>query len=319
MRPDVVCLGETMALIAPDPPLPLSHAQRLVLSQAGAESNVAISLARLGTRVQWCSRLGDDVLGRRVAAEVAAAGAGTELVAFNAGAPTGLMLKDPGALGTSVLYYRAGSAASTMDETDVERALAPAPRLLHLSGITAALSASCSRAVDLALDRARGAGVEVSVDVNFRAALWPDREAAAARLRRMAQGADLVFVGMDEANVLWGTATAGDVRSVLDAPRVLVIKDGERTACSFEHGAQVVVAALPVDVLEPVGAGDAFAAGWLHGYLTGMTPVERLRLGHLAAAAALGSVTDHGGGVDAHLAKLASEDAPWPPTGSEQR
>lgn len=287
MTADVVCLGETMALIAPDPPRPLATAERLVLGSAGAESNVAVGLARLGTPAQWCSRVGDDPLGRRVLADVAAAGVGTDLVRISANARTGLMLKDPQPGTTGVLYFRDNSAASQMDETDVDRALAAGPAVLHLSGITPALSPSCARAVEHALERAGPAGVVVSFDVNLRPALWPDPGSAAERLRALAQRCDIVFVGLDEAAALWSAGTADDVRSLLDRPDVLVVKDGGRSATSFDADGRHEVAALPLEVLEPVGAGDAFAAGWLHAHRRGSTAETKLRLGHLVAAGSL--------------------------------
>ena len=321
---DVACFGETMALLAPDPPRPLVDAERLVLSHAGAESNVAVSLAGLGTRAAWCSRLGDDPFGRRIRAAVDAAGVDTSTVRMSPGARTGVFFKDPPSDppsdpdggSTTVHYYRDGSAASAMDESDAERALSLDPRILHLTGITPALSRSCAAAVEHAVRRAHDLGGTVSFDVNHRAALWRDLDTAAGELLRLAQSCDIVFVGQDEAARLWGTTSAVSVRTLLDRPGVLVVKDGPRSACSFENGSQVEVAAVPVDVVEAVGAGDAFAAGWLHARLTGLSATEQLRLGHLVAARALASVTDHGADTAAlaALPHLARADRAWPPT-----
>ena len=310
---DVVCLGETMALIAPDPPRPLAVAERLVLSHGGAESNVAVSLARLGSRAQWCSRLGDDAFGRRIAAEITAAGVDTSAVRFTP-ERTGVFFKDPGPDGTRVRYYRDRSAASSMDESDADRALAGRPRIVHLTGITPALSASCARAVDRIVGRAHDCGALISFDVNYRAALWTSAGVAGRELRRLAQRCDIVFVGRDEAAALWNTTTEDSVRRLLDAPGVLVVKDGASPASSFTLGARTQVSALAVDVLEPVGAGDAFAAGWLHGYLIGMTPGEALRLGHLVAAGSLTSSTDHSTAAPPTgvLVALARDDSAWP-------
>jgi 2-dehydro-3-deoxygluconokinase len=313
MSVDVVCFGETMALIAPDPPRPLTDAQSLLLSHAGAESNVAISLTRLGTPAAWCSRLGDDPLGRRVLSDVTATGVSTALVRLT-DARTGVLIKSPAGAATTVLYYRDHSAAAGMDPTDAERALVDRPRLIHLTGITPALSPSCSAAFDHALGAARRRGVTISFDVNHRARLWPSLDAAAGRLQQAAQLADIVFVGLDEATRLWGTEQPADVRELLDAPAVLLIKDGARGAHGFHGADRYDVPALPVEVIEPVGAGDAFAAGWLHAHLTGRSPVECLRLGHLVAAASLRSATDHGHLDATRLAAAGRADAPWPPT-----
>jgi 2-dehydro-3-deoxygluconokinase len=313
--PDVVCLGETMAMVAPSPPRPLAEARTLALSQGGAESNVAIWLARLGCPAAWCSRLGDDVLGRRVVAEVAASGVDTSPVLLEHGAPTGVYFKDPRPGSTSVLYYRDRSAAARMDESDADRALARAGRLLHLTGITPALSDSCARAADHAITRAGQLGVTVSFDVNYRPALWSSPAAAAAVLGRLGRRCDIVFIGCDEAALLWGAESVLGIRAALNLTGTLVIKDGPRAASSTDDGVVVTtVAALPVDVVEPVGAGDAFAAGWLYGLLQGLPAAGRLRLGHLIASAALSSATDHGDLPDspAGLLQLARSGQAWP-------
>ena len=315
MTVDVVCFGETMALVAPDPPQPLTVAAHLVLSCAGAESNVAVSLARLGSRAQWCSRLGDDPFGHRILDTIAGAGVGIDAVRLCPGQRTGVFFKNPEHGRTSVLYYRDRSAAAGMDDTDVDRALASGPRILHLTGITPALSESCFRAVDYAVGRAKDSGVLVSFDVNYRPALWSDPARAGHELQRTAQRADIVFVGLDEAAALWGATTETEVRALIDRPDVLVVKDGARSATGFDRDRRVEVPAVPVDVVEPVGAGDAFAAGWLHAHLRGRDAVEALRLGHLVAAGSLTSATDHSREAVAAqvLERLAASQSGWPP------
>lgn len=290
--PTVVCLGETMALVAPDPPAPLAVADRFVLSHAGAESNVAATLARLGTRARWCSRLGDDPFGRRILADLGAIGVDTSLVRLGV-QRTGVMFKDPDGASTTVRYYRDSSAASAMDDSDGERALAAAPDVVHLTGITPALSPSCAGMIEHVLQLASASATQVSFDVNHRPALWPDHATAAAVLLRLAQRSDIVLVGLDEAAVLWGTRTADDVRALLDQPQVLVVKDSDRSASSFEAGRRAEVPAPSVEVVEAVGAGDAFAGGWLHARLAGADAEDALRLGHQMAAASLSSPTDH--------------------------
>jgi 2-dehydro-3-deoxygluconokinase len=206
--------------------------------------------------------------------------------------PTGLYVKAPGPDGTAVLYYRSGSAASTMDAGFATRLAAVRPRVLHLSGITPALSPGCRELVrHLVRDRPLGPAV-VSFDVNHRPGLW-SAHAARDELAALAQAADVVLVGLDEAHRLWGCRTAEEVRSLLDGPATLVVKDGAVEAVSFTPDGTTRVPARRVHVVEPVGAGDAFAAGWISGMLDGRDAWERLALGHLVAAAALGSATDH--------------------------
>ncbi|MEW2419350.1 sugar kinase [Streptomyces nigra] len=288
----VVCVGETMAALAPDPPGPLADAGRLRMSVAGAESNVAMYLADHGVPVAWLSALGDDPLGRRVRAAVAAPGVDVSHVRTDPARPTGLLVKDPSPDGTRVHYYRRGSAASALGPDLLDTAPVRGAALVHLTGITPALSPSCRSLTEQALAPARP--YAVSFDVNHRPALWPDGDAPAV-LRDLADRADVVLVGLDEAQGLWGAdLTAQDVRSLLPQPRVLVVKDGPRAATAFTGEGPVTVPTPPVRVVEAVGAGDAFAAGFLAGLLRGRSVMATLRLGHLTAGSALGVTGDHG-------------------------
>lgn len=286
---DLLCLGETMALVAPARPEPLEEAEDLRLSMGGAESNVACHLAAAGHRAAWCSALGEDALGRRVRRDIAAHGVDVQHVRMDPGAPTGLYLKDPG---HGVLYYRAGSAASRMGPGELERLDLTRVRIVHLSGITLALSASCRELVHAAISAARAAGALVSVDVNHRPALWDSTEEAGREIRAAAREADIVLVGRDEAAVLWGTDTADDVRALFpDAPH-LVVKDADVDAVEFAAGERTAVPTPKIEVVEAVGAGDAFAAGWMDGLLSGEDAAGRLVRGHARAAHALSSTQD---------------------------
>jgi 2-dehydro-3-deoxygluconokinase len=203
--------------------------------------------------------------------------------------PTGLMLKQPSPSGSRVLYYRTGSAASALSPEDLEGL--PIPRLVHLSGITPALSASARAMVEALLDGALSPAL-TSFDVNYRPALWCSAERAASVLHDLACRADVVLVGRDEAEVLWGTSTIESVRAILpDVPR-LVIKDGAIEAVEFHGDHLTRVPAQQVDVVEPVGAGDAFAAGWIASLLREGDAHARLRSGHAAAAVVLCSPHD---------------------------
>ncbi|THV25928.1 sugar kinase [Glycomyces paridis] len=286
---DVLCLGESMIVLAPASAGPLRTAVDFHAGTAGAESNVAIALARLGARAAWTGRLGDDPFGHRIRDHLAESGVDVSGAAIAPGAPTGVYFKDPGPQGTTVHYYRRGSAASTMGPGHL--ADAPAPRILHLSGITPALSASCAALVEeLVVGRAL-APAQVSFDVNYRPALWPVAEAGPV-LARLADAADIAFVGLDEAQTLWGVETPEDVRKLLPNTGMLLVKDGGNGVTAFEGETANFAPAPPVDVVEPVGAGDAFAAGFLYGRLQGATVHAALRLGHRLAAGALQTVGD---------------------------
>ena len=292
--PDVLAVGETMALVAPSRAESLETAVDFHVDAGGAEANVASHLAALGLRAAWGGAVGDDALGRRLVRQLADRGVDTRWVTVDAGAPTGLYVKDPG---RGVDYYRAGSAASRLGPGDVSALPLDRVRLLHLSGITPALSASCVALVDALFDAADDHGVPVSFDVNHRAALWPSTDAAARRLRDLAARATVAFVGRDEAEGLWGVSGAGGVRALLPEPAVLVVKDGDVGATEFARrdggGDDVVhVPALTVELVEPVGAGDAFAAGYLHAWLDGATSADRLAAGHARAVLVLADTAD---------------------------
>jgi 2-dehydro-3-deoxygluconokinase len=286
---DVLCLGESMIVLAPAAAEPLRGAVDLHMGVAGAESNVAVALARLGAHAAWCGKVGDDPLGGRVHDVLDEAGVDCAHVQTDPERPTGVYFKDPGPDGTRVHYYRRGSAASTMGPGHLDGVAAP--RLLHLSGITPVLSDSCAALIDeLLVGRALDPAL-VSFDVNYRPALWPVSEAGPA-LRRLADAADITFVGLDEAQTLWGADTADDVRELLPDAGVLVVKDGGNGVTAYEGGKSYYSPAEPVDVVEPVGAGDAFAAGFLYGRLQDASLEASMRLGHRLAAGALQTVGD---------------------------
>ncbi|MEV7991852.1 sugar kinase [Streptomyces sp. NPDC086077] len=291
----VVCIGETMAALAPGPSQSLETAENVRVSVAGAESNVAMYLADLGVPVSWLSALGDDALGRRVHAAVGAAGVDVGGVRLDPRRPTGLLVKDPAGPRTRVHYYRGDSAASALGPDVLDDDCLRSASLVHLTGITPALSSSCRDLVERALATPPGERAHaLSFDVNHRPALWPPGTAAGV-LRDLADRADIVFVGLDEAQELWGAALEpAGVRELLPHPRLLVVKDGGRAATAFGDDGVCTVPALRTEVVEVVGAGDAFAAGFLAGLL-GDGDVERaLRLGHITAASALRVTGDHG-------------------------
>lgn len=300
--PAVACVGETMVSFIPSDGAALDATEKLGLDVAGAESNMAMYLADHGIDARWVSRLGDDAFGRRVLQRVRAAGVDVSGVRTDPGRPTGLLFKDPAerggagsAGGTRVSYYRRGSAAGAMGPFVLDEEAMRTADLWHLTGITPALSASCRHLVEAVLGGGRPVPA-VSFDVNHRPAVWRGLEAPGALLRRLAQAADIVFVGLDEAQALWGgeLREPGDVRTLLPAPRILVVKDGATAATAFCGDTRTCVPSLAVDVVEPVGAGDAFAAGFLAGLLQGESIERCLRGGHVTAASALSVTGDHG-------------------------
>ncbi len=289
--PQILCLGETMVMVTPREPVSLVDGDLFRLSVGGAESTVALYLAEMGHSVAWASRLGADPLGDRILATLGRAGVDTSLVDRDSESCTGVFFKDPGPDGTRVYYYRGASAASRMGPDTLDRLPLSTTRLVHFSGITPGLSASCAELAGDLVRRVRGSGTLLSFDVNYRPGVW-STGAAAPILLGLSREVDIVFVGLDEAQLLWGTRSADDVRSLIGAANVLIVKDSAVGATEFDGVTSIFVPALEVAVMEPVGAGDAFAAGYLSALLQGQTAAARLSLGHATAARALVSTHD---------------------------
>ncbi|MET4001316.1 2-dehydro-3-deoxygluconokinase [Arthrobacter sp. UYCu511] len=318
--PSVVCLGETMAMLTPTGNVPLAEATELYYGVGGAESNVAMGLAAMGVEAHWVGRTGRDGFGIRILAELASHGVGVSGVEMDEELPTGLYVKVPAALNSataesSVLYYRQGSAASAMSPAMLTNpavsSLLEAAGLIHLSGITAALSPGCRQMLTAVLTAPRH-GRLVSFDVNWREALW--RRTDKAVLRTLANQSDVVLVGTDEALPAFGTNDEAQLRALLPDTAVIVLKNAASSAIALmRDGGRVEVPSLNVTVLEPVGAGDAFAAGYLSGMLSGLDQRSSLRRGHLSAACTLTVPGDRGPLPEAEVLEriLACSEADW--------
>jgi 2-dehydro-3-deoxygluconokinase len=290
--PDVVTVGETMALLGASD-LAVSSGTRYELSFGGAESNVAIGLARLGHSVTWLSALGDDAFGDMIEREISAEGVRV-IAPRDLTRPTGLMVKNT-SIGDArlVRYYRAGSAASGMGPQDLDTALIGRARILHLTGITPALSTS-TRELSLAAARAaKEQGVLVSFDLNYRSALWSEALASAV-LRELVSVSDIVFGSPEELALIVDRQASHEqlARGVGEfGPRCIVVKDGVRGAGMMLDGEWVHQPAHPVEVVDTVGAGDGFVAGFLSEALNGSPPQAQL---HTAVIAGALCCTHHG-------------------------
>ncbi|MEU7480661.1 sugar kinase [Lentzea sp. NPDC042327] len=306
----VVCLGETMVMMVPAEPGPVHLVSTWHRAIGGAESNVACHLSRLGVSSSWVSAVGDDSFGRAVLDTVGGFGVDVSGVRVDPARPTGLYVKEASPHGSPVRYYRRGSAASGMGPEMIDRLGLDEVALVHLSGITAALSDSCLALLRELLRRPRH-GFRISFDLNWRPALWTDRDPRV--LRELADLADVVLAGADEAELVWGTGDPARLRALLPGPKSLVVKHGADGATLLEDSGSWFEPALEVRVVEPVGAGDAFAAGFLAATLAGEPPSVRLRAGHLQAASALLTAEDVGdplpGDVTARL--LHADPQTW--------
>lgn len=281
---DVVTIGESMVQLTPTTAGRLRYATRFERFVAGAESNVAIGLTRLGHAAGWVSRVGADEFGACVVSAIRGEGVDVSTVVRDLEAPTGVYFKErrqPRA--THVHYYRAGSAASRLDPDDLRPEYIAQAQYLHLTGITPALSATCRETVWEALRIAGREGVRVSMDPNIRRRLWPDDEARAVLLEMLPR-VDLVLASDDEALLLAETDTPEDAAHALRAmgPEQVVVRRGADGALAAGPSSEMEEApAIEVEVVEPVGAGDAFNAGFLSGQLRGWDLGASLRLGNV--------------------------------------
>jgi 2-dehydro-3-deoxygluconokinase len=284
--PYLVTIGETMGLLGADVVGPLAHVPTMSLGIGGSESNVAIGVQRLGGDAVWCGRVGDDSIGALVRREIQAEGV-TARVVVDPDAPTGLMLKERRtATSQKVAYYRALSAGSRLTSDDLDAELIAHASVLHLSGITPALSETAAAAVFEAIRIARASGVTISFDLNFRSKLW-STDAAAATYSRIVPLVDVVFAGDDEAAILVGESSdPAELAARLAAlgPSQAVIKRGHLGAVALVDGEVVVQPAVPIVPVDTVGAGDAFVAGYLAELMLGSSPAERLQLAALTGA-----------------------------------
>ncbi|MCU1407698.1 MAG: sugar kinase [Glaciihabitans sp.] len=283
----VVTLGESMGLVRANEIGSLAHVSNLTLGFGGAESNVAIGLARLGTPVTWLGRVGDDSLGRRITQTLRGEGVDVRAV-INPDATTGLMLKESTTgQSTSVFYYRAGSAGSTLTPADLDGVDIAGAALLHVTGITLALSTSARDTVLEAVERAVAAGVPVSFDVNHRSRLWKDTREAVAAYREITARATVVFAGDDEAGLIEsGDHTPESVaHAIADlGPSEVVIKRGAAGCLALVNASLFARDAIPIRPVDTVGAGDAFVAGYLAELVAGSSPERRLDVATRAGA-----------------------------------
>lgn len=306
----VVTLGEAMVLFWPADAATLEAATRFERSFGGAEANFAIALTRLGHRTRWISRLGDDAFGRYIRRELLREGVCVDAQADSAAA-TAVFFKERVSSGPrKVYYYRQESAASRLRAQDITPRQFAGVRALHITGITPALSPECAGAVERAIDLARSVGALVAYDPNVRLQLWRNRATCVATLRRLVSMADLVLLGHEDGAVLYGDLGP---REIMDAVRsdgcsAVVVKLGERGAIATDGVETVQAAAWPIaKVVDTVGAGDGFDAGYLAGWLRGFPVRQCLDLAARVGAGAVAAAGDWEGYPTAAEAGLAPD------------
>ncbi|MBD8493984.1 sugar kinase [Pseudomonas syringae] len=309
---DILSFGETMAMFVAEQPGDLAGVGHFEKRIAGADSNVAIGLARLGFKVAWLSRVGDDSLGRFVVDTLEREGVSCAHVRTDPHLPTGFQLKsrEMGGADPVVEYFRKGSAASRLAPKDIDPRLFKA-RHLHATGIPAALSDSCRELSHVLMQGMRDAGRSVSFDPNLRPSLWPSQARMVREINALAGLADWVLPGLAEGKVLTGHDDPRDIAAFYleRGVKAVVIKLGAEGAYYRTPTDEGRVAGVPVSqVVDTVGAGDGFAVGVISALLENHDLVQAVGRGNWIGSLAVQSRGDMEG-----LPGRAALDAAWPP------
>lgn len=298
---DVVTFGEAMVLMIAEQPGPLERAHSFRKRTAGAETNVAIGLSRLGYRVGWVSRLGDDSMGRYLLQVMRDEGLDCSHVTLEPGERTGFMFKGRSNDGGDppIEYHRKDSAASRMRLDQLDEAWLRGARHLHVTGIFAALSAQCLMITRRAIELMRTEGGTVSFDPNLRPALWPNEAKMRETINALAARCDTILPGADEGRILTGSADPAEIARFYrtrGAARVIVKLGADGAYYDDAVAGTGRVPAVPVPrVVDTVGAGDGFAVGVISASLQGCGIVDAVRRGAWIGARAVQVIGDTDG------------------------
>lgn len=275
---DVVTFGESMVVFNPNTNGPLRHIHTFTKSLGGAESNVATAIAKLNHSVGWFSKVSNDEFGRFVIDAIRAEGVDTSKVIIDNERSTGLLFKEHYQRSNpNVYYYRKNSAASSISPDDIDEEYIKQAKILHITGITPALSESAREAVYKAIDIAKENNVLVSFDPNIRLKLWTIEEARKV-LVDIASKVDIIMPGLDEAELLLGIKDQDEVCDYFlsKEAKIVAVKLGAE-GCYIktkEEGVKVSGYNVSDLIQDTAGAGDGFAAGFLSGYLDKLTLKE---------------------------------------------
>lgn len=290
---DVVTIGETMVLFTPESSGPLRFANQFQKTIGGAESNVCIALTRLGHQTGWISNLGDDEFGLYIRNYIRGEGVDTSAVTFDKNHATAVFFKEVNyGKDPAIYYYRGNSAASQMSAEDLNEEYIAQAKFVHLTGITPALSQSCRDMIYKTIELAHNNKQTITFDPNIRLKLW-DKEEAKEVLLDIAHQSHIVMPGVEEGELLTGESDPEKIASSLltGETKAVVVKLGDQGAYYATKEESAYVAGEKVaQVIDTVGAGDGFAAGFLSGLIRGWDYKEAIQLGNKIGARAI-SVT----------------------------
>lgn len=287
---DLVTIGETMAALTPTEFGSLKHVNNFTKFIAGAESNVAIGVKRLGFNTAWISKLGKDSLGDYVEFFIRGEGVDVSQIKRDEKHRTGLMIKEMhNTKEPKVFYYRENSAASHLNKKDIKEEFIKKAKHLHLTGITPSLSQSAQSAFFEALRVARKNNLKISFDPNLRIKLWDSIEEMKELMLKVIPQVDVLLPGVEEGKILLGISDPEEIiksfYKMMKPGSLIVLKIGSKGALYYQGDQIVHVKAYPVDnIVDLIGAGDAFAAGLITGLLKELPIKEAVELANLVGA-----------------------------------
>ena len=285
MSTDLFTFGESLSVFISSDTDSVMSANKFERVTAGAEVNVAVALARLGLKAQYFSRFGNDQLGSVMLADIEAEGVDVSL-AKRVDSFTGAMVRNPGKTApVEISYLRKGSAASTIEPSDILDSYISSTRWLHATGITCAISESGAKTVKHALEKAAQLKVKSSFDLNIRRKLWSE-DAARKVLEPLARDVELLIGGEDEYQVVFGQVDPKQILAEVNKRgcKIAVMTKGDQKMRFSIDGNYEEITPPKVVAVDPVGSGDAFTGGVIAGLLSGMSTKRALEQGSICGA-----------------------------------
>lgn len=286
---ELLTIGETMVSLVSREYKRLEYGPSLDMHIAGAESNTAIGLRKLGHSATFITRIGSDSLGQLILRMIRAEGVDTSYVKVDSDYSTGIMFKENLSNDkTAVYYYRENSAATRLNTSDIPEEAITKAKIVHLTGITPILSSSCRQMIFDVMDIAESGGCAISFDPNIRKKLWKNNDYSPL-IKEYISRSSYILVGLDEAKILYGTDDVKQLAElILSSGKVeyLAIKNGDKGAWVCDHSRQYFIPPVPCNPVDSVGAGDAFNAGFLAGILEKRSLKECGSIGAIAGALA---------------------------------
>ncbi len=309
-------VGEPMGLFIAKNTGKLEDVDEFLFTTCGAEFNVAVGFTRLGHQVSYMTKLGLDPFGKRIVKMMNETGISTDMIIYSDTNPTGFMFKSKVAEGDpSIFYFRKGSAASTLGTEDVENLDYSKYDLIHVTGITPALSDSTRAATERLLDKAKERSITFSFDPNLRPQLWPDQKTMSDYINKLAFKADIFLPGINEAKILMGESNPEKVAKFYlnQGTKIVIVKLGADGAYYATVDEQGYVPGFQVErIIDTVGAGDGFAAGVLTAMKEGKPLAEAVKRGCAIGAIQLLSKGDNDGlPTMEELEKFMNGDPNW--------